>query len=59
LFVVRARLPVVAIGINTDSAARREYPCYFNVFRFHQGDQIVQDDVYAVFMESAMVTKAE
>ena len=54
-----ARLAIVAPGIDADSSAGCEFSPYFDVPGIHQFDQILHDDVDAVFMEAAMVAKTE
>ena len=59
LLVLRARPSVVGVGVNAYSAARRKQPDYLYIFRVHQLDQVLHDDVHAVFMEVSVVTETE
>ena len=57
--IVRFAVALVAIGINTDAAARSELAPHFDVFRFHQGNKIFHDDIYTILVKRAMVTETE
>ena len=57
--VFGAWLAIVGIRPDTDAATRSKDACYLNVFRVHQFDEILHDDVYAVFMEIAMIAETE
>lgn len=59
LLILRARTTPVAVWVDRDAAARREFAPYFDITRIHHFDQIVHDDVHAVFVEIPMVAEAE
>lgn len=59
LFILRSRSAVVAVRINRDAAARGEFAPYFDVFRVHELDQVIHDDVDAILVEVAMVAEAK
>ena len=59
LFPAGAGLAVVAVRVDRDAAARRKFAPDLNVLRFHQADEVLHDDVYAVLMEIAVVAEAE
>ena len=55
----RAGPAVVAVRIDADAAAGQEFPPYFDIFRVHGLDEVVHDDVDAVFMEITVIAEAE
>ena len=57
--VFGAWLAIVGIRPDADAATRSKDACYLYIFRVHQFDEILHDDVYAVFMEVAMVAETE
>ena len=57
--VLGSGAPVIGIRIDGNASPRGKKPCDFNVLGSHQPDEVFQDDVDAVFMESAMVAEAE
>ncbi|MNV58168.1 hypothetical protein D3C71_1505280 [compost metagenome] len=57
--VLRSRASVVAVRIDGDAAARREFAPHLNIARVHQGNQIIHDNVDTVFMEITMIAEAE
>ena len=59
LFVLGVWATVVTIRIDGDTSARSKDPCYFDVFRIHQLNQVFHDDVYAVLMKITVITEAE
>lgn len=59
LFVFRSWLSIVAVRINRDAAARGEFTPYLDVFRVHELDQVIHDDIDAILVEVAMIAKAE
>lgn len=59
LLIFRTRLAVVAVRIDGNAAARCELAPHLNVFRVHQLDQVIHDDVDAILMEVAVVAEAE
>ena len=59
LFIFRSRLSIIAKGMDAYTAAGCEKPCYFDVLRFHQSNQVFHNDIDAVFVESAMIPKTE
>ena len=54
-----ARLAVVGIGIDADTATGNEDTCHLNVLRFHELDEVLHDDIDAILMEAAVITEAE
>jgi len=59
LLVLRAWLAIVGVRPDADAATRGKDTCYLDVLRVHQLDEVLHDDVHAVFMEVAMVAKTE
>ena len=55
----RACASVIGERVDGDAAARGEFAEHFDVFRIHQPNQILHDDVHAVFVEIAVVAEAE
>ena len=58
-FVFCSWLAVVGVGIDGQSAARREFSPYFDIAGVHQFDQIIHDDVDDIFVEISMIPEAE
>jgi hypothetical protein len=58
-FVRGAGASVIGERIDADATARGEKACYFEVSRFHEGDEVVEDDIDAIFVETAVVAEAE
>ena len=56
LFIFSARPTVIAIRVNTDSAARSEDTGYFDVFGVHQADKVFHDDIDTI-MEAPWLRK--
>jgi len=59
LNVFGARLAVVAVRVDTEATAWKEFTPYFDVFGIHQCNEILHDDVHAVFMKSSVIAEAE
>lgn len=59
VFIFGARLPVIAPRIDGNTPARRKFSPHFNVAEIKQLDEIVHDDIDAVFMKIAMVAETE
>lgn len=59
LLIFSARPAVIAIRVNTDSAARSEDTGYFDVFWSHQADKVFHDDIDTILMESPVVAETE
>lgn len=59
LLVLRARLAVVAVRIDRNSATRGEFAPYLDVARLHQLDQVIHDDVDAILVEIPVISEAE
>ena len=59
LFIFRAGSAIVAVGVDGNTAARQEFPPYFNVFRVHQANEVFHDDVHAVLVKIAVIAEAE
>ena len=57
--VFGAWLAIVGIRPDADAATRSKDACYLYIFRVHQFDEILHDDVYTVFMEIAMIAETE
>ncbi len=58
-FPFGAGLAVVAVWVNGDAAARCKFAPHFDVFWFHQFDEVFHDDVYAVFVKITVVAETE
>ena len=50
---------VIAVRVDADTAAGQEFPPHFDVFRVHDPDEVVHDDIDAVFMEIAVIAETE
>ena len=50
---------VIAVRVDADTAAGQEFPPHFDVFRVHGPDEVVHDDIDAVFMEIAVIAETE
>ena len=50
---------MVAVGIDGEAAAGEEFAPDFDVSGMEEVDQVVHDDIYAVFMEVAVIAEAE
>ena len=59
ILILCSRASIVGIGVNADASTRGKESCNFDVFRVHQADEVFHDDVHAVFVEVAVVAKAE
>ena len=59
VFPRRTGTAVIAVGIDADAAARQEFPPDFDILRIHGIDEVVHDDVDAVFVEVSVVAEAE
>lgn len=59
LLVFGARPAVVGIGVDADAATRDEKPGDLDIFGIHEADEVLHDDVYAVFVEVAVVAETE
>ena len=57
--VLGARTSVVGVGIDGDAATWSKEAGDLDVFGSHQSDEVLHDDVYAVFVEVSMVSEAE
>ena len=54
-----SRLAVVGIRIDGQTAARQEFAPNLNIFRLHQLNKVLHDDVHAILMEITVITEAE
>ena len=59
LLKLRSRATVVGVREDADATAGGEEARYLDVLGVHQADEVFHDDVYAVFMEVAVVTEGE
>ena len=59
LFIFRAFSTIVGIGKDTDATARGEETRHFDVFWIHQLDEVLHDNVHAIFVEVAVISEAE
>ena len=57
--ILCSRTAVVAVRINGDSPTGSKDAGHLNVFRIHQPDQVLHDNVHTVFMEITVVTETE
>lgn len=51
--------PMVAVGVDGEAAAGEEFAPDFDVPGMEEVDQVVHDDIYAVFMEVTVIAEAE
>ena len=59
LFIFGSRLAVVGVWPDADAAAWGKDTGYFDILRIHQLNEVLHDDVHAVFVEIAMIAEAE
>ena len=59
LLVFGAGAAVVGVWIDADAATRREEADDLDILGIHESDEILHDDVHAVFMEIAVVAERE
>ena len=59
LFIFGSRLAVVGVWPDADAAAWGKDTGYFDILRIHQINEVLHDDVHAVFVEIAMIAEAE
>ena len=59
LLILGAWLAIVGIRPDADATTRSEDTCHLDVFRIHQLDEVLHDDVDTVLMEVAMVAETE
>ena len=57
--ILRAWLSVVGKGIDADATSWNEDTSYLNVLGFHESNEVLHDDVDAIFVETAMIAEAE
>ena len=58
-FPLSALHPMVAVGIDGEAAAGKEFAPDFDVPGMEEVDQVVHDDIDAVFVEVSVVAEAE
>ena len=59
LLVFGAGATVVGVWIDADAATGREEADDLDVLGIHESDEILHDDVHAVFMEIAVIAERE
>ena len=59
LFPLCTRLAIVCVWIDRQTTTRRKLAPYFNVFRIHQLNQILHDNVDAVLMKVPVVAETK
>ena len=59
LFKLCAGAAVVSIGEDADAAARGEEAGHFDVFRVHEADEVLHDDIDTILVEVAVVAEGE
>lgn len=52
-------ISTVGKGVYADTTAGHEYASDFDIFRVHEREEVVEDNIYAVFMEIAVVSETE
>ena len=57
--VFAAGLAVIAVGIDAQTTTWKKLAPDFDVFWVHQFDEILHDDVHAIFVKTAVVSEAE
>jgi len=58
-FKFAAGLAVIAVGIDAQTTTREELTPDFDVFRVHQFDEILHDDVHTIFVKTTVIAEAE
>ena len=58
-FVFRSGTSVVCVRVNGDAAARGEDSRNLNVLGIHQTNEVFHYNIYAILVESAMITETE
>ncbi len=51
--------PMVAVGVDGEAAAGEEFAPDFDIPGMEEVNQVIHDDIYAVFMEVAVIAEAE
>ena len=59
MLIFCAGLTIVGVWPYADATTRSEDSCNLDILRIHEADKVFHDDVYAVFMEVAMVAEAK
>ncbi len=59
LLELSAWFAIVSVWVNADATTRCKQSSNLNVFRLHKTYEVFHNDVYTIFMEVAMVAKAE
>jgi hypothetical protein len=57
--ILMFRISIIGERINADTSAGHEITGYLQVFGIHQPNQILHNDIHAVFMEIPMVTEGK
>jgi len=57
--VFAAGLAVIAVGIDAQTSTWEELAPDFDVFRVHQFDEILHDDVDTIFVKTSVIAEAE
>lgn len=59
LFPFGSRLSVVAVGVDGNATPGQKFAPDFDISRIHQTNQVIHDNVDAVFVKIAVVPEAE
>ena len=59
LFPARVRTAVVGVGMDGDTAARREFAPDLDILRVHERDEVLHDSVHAILVEIAVIAERE
>ena len=59
LLIFCALAAIVGKGVDADAATRGEDARHLDIFGVHEADEVLHDDVDAVFVEIAMIAEAE
>lgn len=59
LLIFCALAAIVGEGVDADAATRGEDARYLDIFGVHEADEVLHDDVDAVFVEVAVVAETE
>ena len=59
VFVFCTWLPKVGIGVNANATTWGENPSHLNIFGLHEIDEILHDDIDAIFVKCTMIAEAE
>jgi hypothetical protein len=59
LFVFGSRFSIIAVRIDTQTTAWKEFTPNLDVFGLHQFNQVFHNDIDAIFVKRAVVSETE